>query len=109
FLDKAAIITPQDSINPDGSASDPWNLCSIQQVEEVKCLLRVLPIWLSGILYYVALVQQNTMLVFQALQSDRRVFNTNFKIPAASYIIFTMLSLTICIRRGRSAKKDYGY
>ncbi|CAJ2664482.1 unnamed protein product [Trifolium pratense] len=95
FLDKAAIITPQDSINPDGSASDPWNLCSIQQVEEVKCLLRVLPIWLSGILYYVALVQQNTMLVFQALQSDRRVFNTNFKIPAASYTIFTMLSLTI--------------
>ena len=64
-------------------------------MEEVKCLLRVLPIWVSGILYYVAIVQQNTVLVFQALQSDRTFFNTNFKIPAASYIIFTMLSLTI--------------
>ncbi|XP_004508781.1 protein NRT1/ PTR FAMILY 2.9-like isoform X1 [Cicer arietinum] len=95
FLDKAAIITPQDNINPDGSASDPWSLCSIQQVEEVKCLVRVLPIWVSGILYYVALVQQSTMLVFQALQSDRTIFNTDFKIPAASYTIFAMLSLTI--------------
>ncbi|XP_027329613.1 protein NRT1/ PTR FAMILY 2.9-like [Abrus precatorius] len=95
FLDKAAIITPQDKINPDGSASDPWNLCSMQQVEELKCLLRVIPIWVSGIFFYVAIVQQNTMLVFQALQSDRSIFNSSFKIPAASYIIFQMLSLTI--------------
>ncbi|MED6216858.1 hypothetical protein PIB30_012027 [Stylosanthes scabra] len=97
FLDKAAIVTPQDQINQDGSASDPWNLCSIQQVEELKCLLRVIPIWLSGIVYYIALIQQNTMLVFQALQSDRRFFHTNFQIPAASYTIFSMLSLTIWI------------
>ncbi|KHN48656.1 Putative peptide/nitrate transporter [Glycine soja] len=95
LLDKAAIITPQDGINPDGSASDPWSLCSMQQVEELKCLLRVIPIWVAGIIFYVAIVQQNTMLVFQALQSDRRVLNTNFKIPAASYTIFQMLSLTI--------------
>ncbi|XP_057416179.1 protein NRT1/ PTR FAMILY 2.9-like [Lotus japonicus] len=95
FLDKAAIITSKDQINPDGSASDPWKLCSMQQVEEMKCLLRVIPIWISGMLYYIAIIQQSTMLVFQALQSDRRVFNTNFKIPAASYTIFTMLSLSI--------------
>nr|BAB19756.1 nitrate transporter NRT1-1 [Glycine max] len=95
FLDKAAIITPQDGINPDGSASDPWSLCSMQQVEELKCLLRVIPIWFAGIFFYIAIVQQNTMLVFQALQSDRRILSTNFKILAASYTIFQMLSLTI--------------
>lgn len=88
-------MTPQDHMNSDGSASDPWNLCSMQQVEEVKCLLRVIPIWVSGMFYYVAVIQQNTMLVFQALQSDRSFFNTDFKIPAASYNIFAMLSLTI--------------
>jgi peptide/histidine transporter 3/4 len=97
FLDKAAIITPQDSINPDGSAYDPWNLCSIQQAEEVKCVIRLLPIWFSSMFYCVALVQPNTMFVFQALQSDRTFFNTNFKIPAASYTIFTMLILTISL------------
>ncbi|KAI4336046.1 hypothetical protein L6164_014622 [Bauhinia variegata] len=33
-LDQAAIMGPKDEINPDGSPVDPWNLCSMQQVEE---------------------------------------------------------------------------
>jgi peptide/histidine transporter 3/4 len=66
-------------------------------VEEVKCLLRVIPIWAAGVIYYVATVQQQTYLVFQAIQSDRRLGNTGFQIPPASYTAFTMLSLTIWI------------
>lgn len=97
FLDKAAIVTPQDQINPDGSATDPWKLCSMQQVEEVKCLLRVIPIWFAAIIYHLVIVQQNTYAVFQAVQSNRQLGNINFKIPPASYIIFLMLSLTIWI------------
>lgn len=88
-------MTPEDKINPDGSASDPWNLCSLQQVEEVKCLVRVIPIWLSAILYYVVIVQQHTIMVFQALQSDRRLGHSNFKIPGATYYVFLMLSMTL--------------
>ncbi|XP_028784070.1 protein NRT1/ PTR FAMILY 2.9 isoform X1 [Neltuma alba] len=94
-LDKAAIMTPEDKINPDGSPSDPWNLCSLQQVEEVKLLVRVIPIWVSGILYYVVIVQQHTIMVFQALQSDRRLGQSNFKIPGATYYVFLMLSMTL--------------
>ncbi|CAK9175185.1 unnamed protein product [Ilex paraguariensis] len=97
FVNKAAIITPQDEIKTDGSAVDPWRLCSIQQVEEVKCLLRLIPIWIAGVIYYIVLVQQQTYVVFQAIQSDRRLANTNFKVPAASYTVFSMLSLTIWI------------
>ncbi|KAL7161513.1 hypothetical protein ACSBR2_042056 [Camellia fascicularis] len=97
FLNKAAIITIEDQIKPDGSAANPWRLCSIQQVEEVKCVLRVLPIWAAGTVYSVSLVQQQTFLVFQALQSDRRLGNTGFLIPVASYNVFQMLSLTIWI------------
>ncbi|KAI7986418.1 Protein NRT1/ PTR FAMILY 2.11 [Camellia lanceoleosa] len=97
FLNKAAIITLEDQIKPDGSATNPWRLCSIQQVEEVKCVLRVLPIWAAGIVYYISIVQQQTFLVFQALQSDRRLGNTGFLIPAASYNVFQMVSLTIWI------------
>ncbi|KAJ1438979.1 Proton-dependent oligopeptide transporter family [Sesbania bispinosa] len=94
-LDKAAIMTPQDKIKPDGSATDPWNLCSIQQVEEVKCLVRVLPIWFSAVLYHIVIVQMHTILVFQALQSDRRIGHSNFKIPGASYYVFLMLTMTL--------------
>ncbi|XP_031276252.1 protein NRT1/ PTR FAMILY 2.11-like [Pistacia vera] len=95
FLDKAAIVTPEDKINPDGSPANPWKLCCMQQVEEVKCIFRVLPIWAAALVYHVAIVQQQTYVVFQAQQSDRRLGNTNFKIPAATYVVFFMLSLTL--------------
>ncbi|XP_065855127.1 protein NRT1/ PTR FAMILY 2.11-like [Euphorbia lathyris] len=36
FLDKAAIKTDEDETNP-------WKLCSMQQVEEVKCLMKKQP------------------------------------------------------------------
>lgn len=97
FLNKAAIITLQDQINSDGSAANPWRLCSVHQVEQVKCLIRLIPIWSTAILYYVALIQQQTYVVFQALQSNRRLGNSSFKIPAASYTIFSMLGLGIWI------------
>lgn len=96
-LDKAAIITDENQINLDGTAANPWKLCSVQQVEEVKCLLRIIPIWSTSILYQIPLLQQQTYAVFQALQMDRRLGSTSFKVPAATYIIFTMLTLSIWI------------
>ncbi|RVW91182.1 Protein NRT1/ PTR family 2.11 [Vitis vinifera] len=97
FLDKAAVLSPEDQLNPDGSAAYPWRLCSMQQVEEVKCIMRVIPIWSSAIIYHCAIVQQHTYAVFQALQSNRYVGNSKFQIPAASYTVFSMLSLTIWV------------
>ncbi|KAL8150688.1 hypothetical protein V2J09_020496 [Rumex salicifolius] len=97
FLDKAAIKDTYDQINTDGSASNPWKLCSMQQVEEAKCIIRVLPIWASAIIYHVPIVQMHTYAVFQALQSDRRLGNRGFKIPAASYNVFLMLTFTLWI------------
>ncbi|KAI3785718.1 hypothetical protein L1987_44843 [Smallanthus sonchifolius] len=97
FLNKAAILlTPEDKINPDGSASDPWNLCSIQQVEEVKCVLKV-PIWAAAITYSITMAQQTQYVVFQALQSNRQFFNSKFQIPAASYTVFTVITLVIFV------------
>ncbi|KAK9107783.1 hypothetical protein Syun_023794 [Stephania yunnanensis] len=97
-LDKAAIITSPDEISPDGSSSNPWALCRLQQVEELKCVVRVAPIWASGILFYVTIVQQHTYGVLQAVQSDRTLSHSHsFTIPAASYAVFTMLALTIWI------------
>lgn len=72
-------------------------LCSIQQVEEIKCILRVIPIWISGIIYFIVLSQMQTYLVFQAMQTDRRIGRGNFNIPAASYNVFSMISLTLWI------------
>ncbi|XP_024971156.1 protein NRT1/ PTR FAMILY 2.10-like isoform X1 [Cynara cardunculus var. scolymus] len=97
FLNKAAIKTENDKINPDGSSGNRWTLCSIQQVEEVKCVIRTVPIWLACIIYNVSLHQMQTYTVFQALQSDRRLGSGTFQIPAASYTVFQMLALTVWI------------
>ncbi|KAF8006017.1 hypothetical protein BT93_K0336 [Corymbia citriodora subsp. variegata] len=94
-LDKAAIVTAEDKKRPDGSSADPWRLCSMQQVEVVKRIIRVMPIWAAGVFYYLVIVQQQTCAMFQATQMDRRLGNTNIKIPVASYVVFMMLSNTI--------------
>ncbi|XP_065007203.1 protein NRT1/ PTR FAMILY 2.11-like isoform X1 [Musa acuminata AAA Group] len=95
FLDKAAIITPMDDIKPDGSASDGWRLCSLQQVEQMKCLVRIIPVWSSCIIFEVTVVLTWTYVVFQALQSDRHLGHSNFEIPAATFTVFTMAAMTI--------------
>uniref|UniRef100_A0A7N0VFR9 Uncharacterized protein n=1 Tax=Kalanchoe fedtschenkoi TaxID=63787 RepID=A0A7N0VFR9_KALFE len=96
-LDKAAIVTAEDKLNPDGSlASDPWRLSSMQKVEEVKCVLRIFPIWATFIVYFAALVLQTTYAVFQALQSDRRL-GKGFEVPGASYSVVIMIAMTIWI------------
>ncbi|CAI9112329.1 OLC1v1012766C1 [Oldenlandia corymbosa var. corymbosa] len=98
FLNKAAIITPEDKINEDGTAASKWKLSTIQNIEEVKCLLKVMPVWIAVIIYFISVVQLQNYVVFQALQSDRRlVRSSSFRIPAASYIVFAMLTLTIWI------------
>jgi dipeptide/tripeptide permease len=97
-LDKAAMVASPDEVRPGGAApADAWRLCSVQQVEEVKCLIRIVPVWSTGIIYYVAVVQQSTYVVFSALQSDRRLGGHGFQIPAASFTVFAMLAQTIWI------------
>ncbi|XP_040244740.1 protein NRT1/ PTR FAMILY 2.11 isoform X2 [Aegilops tauschii subsp. strangulata] len=98
-LDKAAMRTPEDLLCADGKMPvHPWRLCTVQQVEEVKCLARIIPVWSAGIVYSVVLTQLGTYVVLQAAQTDRRISNSSsFEIPQGSFIIFQMLALTLWI------------
>nr|XP_034583468.1 protein NRT1/ PTR FAMILY 2.10-like [Setaria viridis] len=99
FLDKAAVVVSKGEVDVSGGgggARDPWRLCSLQEVEEAKCVLRILPVWATCIVYYVAFAQTNTYVILQAAQSDRRVAG-GFEVPPASFTIFPMLALTIWI------------
>ncbi|KAI3854870.1 hypothetical protein MKX03_010786 [Papaver bracteatum] len=97
FFDKAAILSNTDQIKADGTSANPWRLCNMQQVEELKRVIRVLPIWVSGAIFHITITQQHTYVEFQALQSDRHLGTNNFKVPAASYIVFSWLSIVIWI------------
>lgn len=80
-------------VNPEGSVTNTWSLCSIQQVEEVKCLIKIIPIWASGILSMIPMLQQGTFPVTQALKMDKH-FGT-FEIPAASFSIVSLITIGI--------------
>ncbi|KAL9417693.1 hypothetical protein AB3S75_040642 [Citrus x aurantiifolia] len=95
-LNKACIIKhPEQDLTPDGRASDPWSLCTVDQVEELKALIKVIPLWSTGIMIGVTL-SQSSFPVLQASSMDRHV-SRNFEIPAASFCIFTIITMTLWV------------
>ncbi|KAK1549361.1 hypothetical protein Q3G72_000813 [Acer saccharum] len=96
FLNKACIIRNcEQDLTPDGKASNPWSLCTIDQVEELKALIKVIPIWSTGIIFSIN-VSQGTLGALQAKTIDRHL-TRNFEIPAGSLGLFMMLTLTLWI------------
>nr|XP_034917642.1 protein NRT1/ PTR FAMILY 1.2-like [Populus alba] len=96
FLNKACVVkNPEEDLMPDGRASDPWRLCTVDQVEELKALIKVIPIWSTGMLVSVN-VCQNSFLLLQASTMNRHI-TSKFEIPAGSFYAFMLLSLTTWI------------
>ncbi|XWS11946.1 hypothetical protein CRYUN_Cryun37aG0048600 [Craigia yunnanensis] len=94
FLSKACIIkNPEQDIASDGSASNPWSLCTVEKVEELKALIKVLPLWSTGIIMSINL-SQNSFPVLQASSMDRYL-TKRFQIPAGSYGMFNIISLAL--------------
>lgn len=87
FLDKAATITEEEEEEEEG----PWRLCTVTQVEEVKCILRMLPIWLCTIVYSVVFTQMASLFVEQGATMDTNIGSFHF--PAASMSLFDVLSV----------------
>ncbi|KAF5823888.1 putative proton-dependent oligopeptide transporter family, MFS transporter superfamily [Helianthus annuus] len=91
FLNKACVVRDVD-IGFSGS-----NLCGIptvENVESLKSLIRIVPIWSSGILVFVNLLQKFPTL--EAEKMNRRI-TSSFEIPAASFNLFMLLTITIWI------------
>jgi hypothetical protein len=44
-------------------ASEPWRLCTVQQVEDMKADIRVLTIWSTGIMLGVIVRKPNSNIV----------------------------------------------
>ncbi|XP_010683278.2 protein NRT1/ PTR FAMILY 2.12 [Beta vulgaris subsp. vulgaris] len=97
FLNKAAIIREGElNIDTTPTPASRWSLCSIQEVEEVKCVIRVLPIWASGIICFTAAAQQSTFAVSQAMIMNRNI-GPKFQIPPGSIGIISMLAIGVWV------------
>lgn len=90
FFDKAAVETQTDNVK---DPVNPWRLCTVTQVEELKAIIRLLPVWATGIVFATVYNQMGTLFVLQGYTMDPHVGNSTFKIPAASLSIFDTLSV----------------
>lgn len=95
FLDRAAYITARDLDDKKQGGVNPWRLCPVTQVEEVKCILRLMPIWLCTIIYSVVFTQMASLFVEQGAAMKTTV--SDFKIPPASMSSFDILSVALFI------------
>jgi peptide/histidine transporter 3/4 len=91
-LDKAAVETEGDRrVWP----ASPWRLCTVTQVEELKCVLRLLPVWACGIIFAAAYTQMSTTFILQGDTLDPRL--GSFRVPAAVLSVFDTLSIMIWV------------
>ncbi|XP_038875638.1 protein NRT1/ PTR FAMILY 7.3-like isoform X1 [Benincasa hispida] len=98
FLDRAAILTAEEInlICNQSQTPNPWQICPVTQVEEVKCILRLLPVWLCTIFSSVVFIQMLSLFVEQGAAMDTIVVS-NFHIPPASMTAFDIVSTTMFI------------
>ncbi|CAI0424305.1 unnamed protein product [Linum tenue] len=89
FFDRAAVETTDEDLK---GLSNPWRLCTVTQVEELKSIIRLLPVWASGIIFSAVYSQMSTMFVLQGNTMDQHI-GPKFKIPSASLSLFDTLSV----------------
>ncbi|KAG0534608.1 hypothetical protein BDA96_04G293900 [Sorghum bicolor] len=93
FLDRAAHADTDSKLG----ARDPWKLCTVTQVEEVKSILRLLPIWLCTILYSVVFTQMASLFVVQGAAMRRTTPFSGFSVPPSSMSAFDILAVATTI------------
>nr|CAB3461488.1 unnamed protein product [Digitaria exilis] len=94
FLDRAAIVTPGD-ISASGQP-DLWRLSTVHRVEELKSIVRLLPIWSAGILLTTAESHNGSFTIMQARTMDRHVAG-HFQIPPATMSIFGTTAMLVTL------------
>lgn len=119
-MNKACILKNKEKdLDSDGMPTDPWSMCTVRQVEELKAIIKVLPIWSTCIIFATTISQQSISVV-QARTMNRVVFHTD--IPSTNFSACIIITLTIWVAiydrilvpmfpkwRGLSVKQRMGF
>lgn len=92
-LDKAAMLSALEA--KQGDFYNPWKLCTVTQVEELKILIRMFPIWVTGIVFSAVYAQMSTMFVEQGMVMDTTI--GSFTVPPASLSIFDIVTVIVSV------------
>ncbi|KAM5580559.1 protein NRT1/ PTR FAMILY 6.4 [Rosa sericea] len=90
-LDKAAIL--DEYAASEENRSNPWIVSTVTQVEEVKLVFMLLPIWSTCILFWTVYSQMTTFTIEQATFMNRKV--SSFEIPSGSFSAFLFITILL--------------
>ncbi|MQM09145.1 hypothetical protein Taro_042013 [Colocasia esculenta] len=93
FLDKACIRAVQDGSQ---KRESPWRLCTVAQVEQVKIILSVVPIFACTIIFNTILAQLQTFSVQQGSAMDTHL-SRDFRVPPATLQAIPYLMLIVLV------------
>ncbi|XP_038881205.1 protein NRT1/ PTR FAMILY 2.8-like isoform X1 [Benincasa hispida] len=96
-FDKAATVVDSSiELDEEGKSKDEWRLCSVHQVEQFKCVVGIIPVWLAGIACFISMQQMGSFGILQAIQMNRFI-GPHFQIPPAWMSLTPMIALSIWI------------
>ena len=77
----------------------PWTICTVQQVEDLKTLIRIIrifPLWSSNIFLGTPIEVLTSLTILQALTMDCHL-GPHFEIPAGSVLVVRLITTAIFI------------
>ncbi|KAK3032741.1 hypothetical protein RJ639_036925 [Escallonia herrerae] len=92
FLEKATIMDETDATS---ETRNYWRLCTVNQVEDVKLLLHLVPLWLSCLMFAVVIAQLSTFFTKQGSTMITSI--GSFHVPPASLQVTTGLTILIAV------------
>lgn len=95
FLNRAALITEADK-QLDGYYARSWRLCTMEEVEALKTVIKLIPLWSAGIFLSTSIGISSSLITLQALTLNRHI-GPHFKFPAGSFLLFNLLATAISI------------
>ncbi|KAL1187786.1 putative protein NRT1/ PTR FAMILY 2.14 [Cardamine amara subsp. amara] len=90
FLNKVVLV-----MNNDKTENEESRICTVRQIEDIKSIISIIPIFASSIIGFLAMNQQQTFTVSQALKMDLRFPGTSYLIPPASITVISLLTIGI--------------
>ncbi|WCJ28372.1 Major facilitator superfamily protein [Euphorbia peplus] len=91
FLDKAAIIEGETK------KQSSWRLATITNVEEMKLILNMLPIWVVTLPFGICVAQMSTFFIKQSTTLNRKLGSGDFLIPPASIFALGAVGMIISV------------
>lgn len=94
FLDKAMII---DAVDASRNTRNPWRLCSLSQVEEIKLFIHLIPIWLCSLIFTNVNCMFSTFFIKQGGTMIRSIGPLHFPPSGLQCLVAILIIITILI------------